>query len=88
MTQSPSSAKSKFLSLGIVLFFIAFFLFVFGEKGIPVEQNKADKMFLGGTIITVDDNNPEAQAIAVHDGKIHVRMHAGVAMLCVLQCGM
>ncbi len=70
MTQSPSSAKSKFLSLGIVLFFIAFFLFVFGEKGIPVEQNKADKMFLGGTIITVDDNNPEAQAIAVHDGKI------------------
>ena len=47
-----------------------FFLFVFGGKGIPVEQNQADKIFLGGTIITVDDNNPEAQAIAVHDGKI------------------
>ncbi len=36
----------------------------------PSQDNLADKIFLGGNIITVDENNPEAQAIAVYKGKI------------------
>ncbi|MDP7666280.1 MAG: amidohydrolase family protein [Candidatus Poseidoniia archaeon] len=56
---------------GIVLLsFFVFSLFMFGGKDIHAQQNQADKIFLGGDIITVDDNNPEAQAIAVHEGKI------------------
>ena len=45
-------------------------LLIFGGKGIDAQENNADKIFVGGDIITVDDKNPEAQAIAVHNGKI------------------
>ena len=34
------------------------------------QPNPADKIFLGGDIITVDEDNPSVQAIAVTDGKI------------------
>ena len=43
---------------------------IFGGKGIDAQENNADKIFVGGDIITVDDKNPEARAIAVHNGKI------------------
>ncbi len=55
---------------GIVLSFFLISLSIFGGKDIQAQQNQADKIFLGGNIITVDDNNPEAQAVAVHEGKI------------------
>ena len=62
--------RKHFIVGGIVLSFFVSSLFIFGGKGIHAQQNQADKIFIGGDIITVDDNNPEAQAIAVHDGKI------------------
>ena len=52
------------------LSFIVCSLLIFGGKGIDAQENNADKIFIGGDIITVDDKNPEAQAIAVHNGKI------------------
>ena len=52
------------------LSFIVCSLLIFGGKGIDAQENKADKIFVGGDIITVDDKNPEARAIAVHNGKI------------------
>ena len=58
------------LAKRIALSFIVCFLIIFGGKGILSQENKADKIFLGGDIITVDDNNPEAQAVAVRNGKI------------------
>jgi len=50
--------------------FIVCSLLIFGGKGIDAQENNADKIFIGGDIITVDDKNPEARAIAVHNGKI------------------
>ena len=32
--------------------------------------DQADKIFHGGTVVTVDDSNPSAEAIAIKDGKI------------------
>ena len=62
---------SKYLlARRIALSFIVCSLIIFGEKGIHAQENNADKIFLGGDIITVDDKNPKAQAIAVHNGKI------------------
>ena len=58
------------LAKRIALSFIVCFLTIFGGKGIHAQENNADKIFLGGDIITVDDNNPEAQAVAVRNGKI------------------
>ncbi len=58
------------LAKRIALSFIVCFLIIFGGKGIHAQENNADKIFLGGDIITVDDNNPEAQAVAVRNGKI------------------
>jgi len=58
------------LAKRIALSFIVCFLIIFGGNGILSQENKADKIFLGGDIITVDDNNPEAQAVAVRNGKI------------------
>ena len=52
------------------LSFIVCSLLIFGGKGIDAQENNADKIFIGGDIITVDEKNPEAQAIAVHNGKI------------------
>ncbi|HJP09937.1 MAG TPA: amidohydrolase [Arenicellales bacterium] len=62
--------RKHFLADGIVLSFFLISLSIFGGKDIQAQQNQADKIFLGGNIITVDDNNPEAQAVAVHEGKI------------------
>ena len=62
--------RKHFMADGIVLSFFVSSLLIFGGKDIHAQQNQADKIFLGGNIITVDDNNPEAQAVAVHDGKI------------------
>jgi len=62
---------SKYLlARRIALSFIVCSLIIFGEKGIHAQKNKADKIFLGGDIITVDDKNPEAKAVSVHNGKI------------------
>jgi predicted amidohydrolase YtcJ len=36
----------------------------------PIESSFADTIFVGGDIITVDDSNPEAEALAVGGGKI------------------
>ena len=58
------------LAKRIALSFIVCFLIIFGGKRIHAQENNADKIFLGGDIITVDDNNPEAQAVAVRNGKI------------------
>ena len=58
------------LAKKIALSFIVCILIIFGGNGILSQENKADKIFLGGDIITVDDNNPEAQAVAVRNGKI------------------
>ena len=52
------------------LSFIVCSLLIFGGKGIDAQENNADKIFIGGDIITVDDKNPEVRAIAVHNGKI------------------
>jgi hypothetical protein len=62
--------RKHFMADKIVLSFFVSSLLILGAKNIYAQQNQADKIFLGGNIITVDDNNPEAQAIAVHDGKI------------------
>jgi len=62
---------SKYLlARRIALSFIVCSLIIFGGKGIHAQENNADKIFIGGDIITVDDKNPEARAIAVHNGKI------------------
>ena len=58
------------LAKRIALSFIVCILIIFGGNGILSQENKADKIFLGGDIITVDDKNPEAQAVAVRNGKI------------------
>ena len=58
------------LAKRITLSFIVCILIIFGGNGILSQENKADKIFLGGDIITVDDNNPEAQAVAVRNGEI------------------
>ncbi len=73
--QKSIKLKSKlirkyFMADKIVLSFFVSSLLILGAKDIYAQQNQADKIFLGGTIITVDDNNPQAQAIAVHNGKI------------------
>jgi len=60
------------LAKRIALSFIVCILIIFGGNGVLSQENKADKIFLGGDIITVDDNNPEAQAVAVRNGKILV----------------
>ena len=36
----------------------------------PETTEAADKIFMNGKIITVDDNNPRASAVATRDGKI------------------
>ena len=54
----------------VALSFIVCSLLIFGGKGIHAQENNADKIFIGGDIITVDDKNPEALSIAVHNGKI------------------
>lgn len=36
----------------------------------PTDATSADTIFLGGDIITMDENNPTAEALAVKDGKI------------------
>ena len=36
----------------------------------PRDSTYADTIFMGGDIITVDDSNPTAEALAVKDGKI------------------
>jgi len=36
----------------------------------PRDSVYADTIFMGGDIITVDDNNPTAEALAIKDGKI------------------
>ena len=59
-----------FLARRIALSFIVCSLIILGGKGIHAQENNADKIFLGGDIITVDDKNPKARAIAVHNGKI------------------
>ncbi|HKI18907.1 MAG TPA: hypothetical protein VKA15_13560, partial [Isosphaeraceae bacterium] len=33
-------------------------------------QNPADAIYHGGSIITIDEKNPTAEAVAVRDGKI------------------
>ena len=43
---------------------------VFNTQALHAQANPADKIFLGGDILTVDENNPSVQAIAVTDGKI------------------
>jgi predicted amidohydrolase YtcJ len=35
-----------------------------------VDLDQADKIIYGGTVVTVDDSNPSAEAIAIKDGKI------------------
>ena len=60
------------LAKRIALSFIVCILIIFGGNGVLSQENKADKIFLGGDIITVDDKNPEAQAVAVRNGKILV----------------
>ncbi len=60
----------KCLAARIVLIAFLFSLFVVGCKERHTQDNQADKIFLGGDIITVDEDNPEAQAIAVYDGRI------------------
>ena len=69
----PSSTEiiCKYLLSGrMALSFFVCYLIIFGGKEIHADENKADKIFLGGDIITVDDKNPEAKAVAVHNGKI------------------
>ena len=69
----PSSTEiicKCLLSGRMALSFFVCSLIIFGGKEIHADENKADKIFLGGDIITVDDKNPEARAIAVHNGKI------------------
>ena len=58
------------LAKRIALSYIVCFLIIFGGKEILSQEYKADKIFLGGDIITVNDNNPETQAVAVINGKI------------------
>ncbi len=48
-----------------LLFTVAFFLMVACEP-----EEGADKILLNGTIITMDENQPEAEAIAIRDNRI------------------
>ena len=48
----------------VALSFTVSSLLIFGGNVIHAQENNADKIFIGGDIITVDDKNPEAQAIA------------------------
>jgi hypothetical protein len=41
-----------------------------GPTAFAREQNPADTIYHGGDIVTIDDKNPSAQAVAVKDGKI------------------
>lgn len=61
---------NKYWVARIVLFAFFIPLFFVGCRETHAPDNQADKIFLGGDIITVDENNPEAQAIAVYDGRI------------------
>ena len=50
-----------------ILFF--FFLFSFFSCQ-PTEQNFADVVLINGTIATVDEKNPQVEAIAIRDGRV------------------
>jgi len=41
-----------------------------GSAAFALAQNPADAIYHGGDIVTIDDRNPTAQAVAVKDGKI------------------
>jgi len=59
----------KFIQLSLICL-----LFIIEHITVPTEsfgqETYADKIFFGGDIITVDNDNPVAQAIAVFQGKI------------------
>ncbi len=60
--------KSIFGVIGIVIL-VSSFSFIKHLKS-EVAPTPADKIFINGTIITVDNNNSIAEAVAVKDGKI------------------
>jgi predicted amidohydrolase YtcJ len=43
---------------------------VFGFASSALAQQIADRIFLGGPVLTMDDSTPRAEAVAVKDGKI------------------
>jgi predicted amidohydrolase YtcJ len=52
------------------LHFIVMLAWLAGLAPFAHAQNPADAIYHGGPIITVDDKNPTAEAVAVTDGKI------------------
>ena len=54
----------KLLQLSIAVAWLA------GPAAVAYAQNPADAIYHGGDIVTIDDKNPTAEAVAVKDGKI------------------
>ena len=49
---------------------IAFLLLIIGTLGCGGRTEVADLILIGGTLVTLDDDRPEAQALAVRNGTI------------------
>lgn len=49
---------------------VSVFAFTFALSGAAAAAEKADAIYFGGPIVTVDETKPSAEAVAVKDGKI------------------
>ncbi len=56
------------VALGLICLLIASFVFVNRDKSAVI--NAADKIFINGIVVTVNDANAIAEAVAVNNGKI------------------
>ncbi|SUJ25775.1 N-substituted formamide deformylase precursor [Sphingobacterium spiritivorum] len=53
-----------------IILFPVFFLLIFSGCRTSSKKEVADILYFGGPILTMEDDNPEVEAIAVKDGKI------------------
>jgi hypothetical protein len=61
--------KSKNLPILAVSAALGATALLFSADNLP-QKEKADTIYHGGSIITIDDANPRAEAVAVKDGKV------------------
>ncbi|MGH8510572.1 MAG: hypothetical protein ACREU8_04105, partial [Gammaproteobacteria bacterium] len=54
----------------IVGFAIVGFVGWVTASGLPVAQSPADVIYAGGDVVTINDKQPVAEAVAVKEGKI------------------
>ncbi len=62
--RKSSNGVMRLLQLSIAVAWLA------GPSVVAYAQNPADVIYHGGDIVTIDDKNPGAEAVAVQDGKI------------------